>query len=175
MFKKNSTRRQIFPRSGGGKYRFRRFFWLLLPVIMPVMSGCHTVPRLPPVNLSEDGWKIHQGQAVWRSKKDAPELAGELLVAVNPDGRSFVQFTKTPLPFFVAQTTSNSWQFEVVPQHKIYSYRGPPPASLLWPNLPASITGMPAPKKWELERLADGHFRFQNPSTGESLEGYLNP
>ena len=90
---------------------------------------CHTVPPLPPVNLTEPGWTVLQGQAVWRTKKDAPEIAGELFVATNPDGRSFVQFTKTPLPFVVAQTTTNSWQIHFVPNDKTYSGRGKVPPS----------------------------------------------
>ncbi len=152
-----------------------RFSALIFAAVLLSFCGCQTVPGLPPVNLSEPGWTVHQGQAVWRSKKGAPELTGELLVAINPDGRSFVQFTKTPLPFFVAQTTSNSWQFEVVPRHKIYSYRGHPPTRLLWPNLPACAAGAPPPKNWDWQRRADGGFLFENSSTGESLEGYLNP
>lgn len=175
MFKKNSICRKISSRLDVDNHYRTVFFWLMLVVIFPPLLGCVSVPRLPPVNLSEPGWKVYQGQAVWRSKKDAPELVGELVVATNPDGRSFVQFTKTPLPFFVAQTTSNSWQFEVVPQHKIYSYRGRPPARLLWPNLPARLSGAPPPKNWHWQRLENGSFRFQNSATGESLEGYLNP
>jgi hypothetical protein len=139
------------------------------------LAGCQTIPPLPPVNLSDPGWTVRQGQAVWRRAPDAPEIAGELLVAVNPDGHSFVQFTKTPLPFVVAQTTSNSWQINFVPNNKIYSAHGHPPASLFWLHLPACLAGAPTPKHWHWERLKDGGFRFQNLSTGEFLDGYLNP
>jgi len=34
---------------------------------------------LPPVSLSEPGWTIRQGQAVWRRYHDTPDIAGELL------------------------------------------------------------------------------------------------
>jgi hypothetical protein len=147
---------------------------LSLPFML-ALAGCQTIPTLPPVNLTEPGWAVRQGQVVWRSKADAPEIAGELLVAVNPDGRSFVQFTKTPLPFIVAQTTSNSWQIHIVPLNKTYSAHGRPPARLAWLHLPPCLAGAPPPKKWQWEKLENGGFRFQNPSTGELLEGYLNP
>ena len=175
MFKKNSIFHSIFLQVGALSHRRSAFFWPLLLAFMAALSGCQTIPTLPPVNLSEPGWSVRQGQAVWRSKKGAAEIAGELLVAVNPDGRSFVQFTKTPFPMVIAQTTSNSWQIQDVRKNKIYSFRGHPPARLLWLQLPRCLTGGSPPKNWKWERLENGSFRFQNLSSGESLEGYLSP
>ena len=100
--------------------------WFLL-LIAIFLCACQTAP-LPPTNFSEPGWKIQQGQAVWRAKKDSPEIAGELLIATNPDGRTVLQFTKTPFPFVIAQTTPKSWQLEVPAQNKKYSAPGKPPA-----------------------------------------------
>jgi hypothetical protein len=174
MFKKNFITRPK-PLRTGVLHRQNTLILTTLLLFLFVFSGCQTIPTLPPVNLSAPGWNIHQGQAVWRSKKDAPEIAGDLLLATHPDGRSFVQFTKTPLPFVVAQTTSNSWQIQFVPVNKIYSAHGRPPAQLAWLHLAQCLDGAPPPKKWKWERLDNGGFRFQNPSTGESLEGYLNP
>jgi hypothetical protein len=162
MFKKNSNELRLFSR-------------LMLVIFMLGLAGCQTIPTLPAVNLGESGWNIRQGQAIWRNKKDAPEIAGELLVAVNPDGRSFVQFTKTPLPFVVAQTTSNSWQIHFVPVNKTYSAHGHAPAQLPWLHLTECLAGKPPPKKWRWEQPDAGSFRLQNPSTGEMIEGYLNP
>ena len=175
MFKKNSINFRFLTGPGGDTSRRVFFAKLMLVVFMLGLAGCQTIPALPPVNLSEPGWKIHEGQAVWRNKKDAPEIAGELLVADNPDGRSFVQFTKTPLPFIVAQTTTNSWQIHFVPNNKTYSARGRPPAQLPWLHLTQCFAGVPPPKKWRWEYLDAGGFRLQNPSTGEMIEGYLNP
>lgn len=141
---------------------------------MLAFSGCQTIPALPPVNFSQPGWNIRQGQAVWCRGKDAPEITGELLVAANPDGRSFVQFTKTPIPFIIAQTASNSWQINFVPANRIYSARGNPPARIVWFQLPRCLSGAPPSKGWEC--INHGFdFRIERPSTGESLEGYLNP
>src|SRR6266545_7862873 len=57
-------------------------FWLLM---LAMAMACRTAPALPPVNLSEPRWTIQQGQAVWRSRRDAPEIAGELLLACRDD------------------------------------------------------------------------------------------
>ena len=138
-------------------------------------QGCQTIPTLPQVNLNEPGWTLRQGQVVWRRQKDAPEIAGELLVATNPDGRNFVQFTKTPLPFIVAQTTSNSWQIHIVPENKTYSGRGKPPTRLSWLYLPRCLAGATPPRHWLWTLENDGTWQLKNGGTGESLEGYLNP
>jgi hypothetical protein len=138
-------------------------------------AGCRTVATLPPVNLKEPGWTVQQGQAVWRTKQDAPEIAGELIVAENPDGRSFVQFTKTPLPFVVALTTSNSWQIQFVPENKTFSGRGKPPTRLAWLYLPRCLEGQPPPRSWKWQRTENDGWRLENWVTGQSLEGFLNP
>ena len=175
MFKKNFIIPSFFARTRRISYPRRVYFRLICLLFMLGFSGCQTIPTLPPVDLTGPGWRIQQGQVIWRNRKDAPELTGELLVAGNPDGRSFVQFTKTPLPFIVAQTTSNSWQIHFVPIDKTYSAHGNPPARLIWLYLPRCLAGAPPPKHWKQERLENDGFRFENSATGELLEGYLNP
>src|SRR5436190_21054552 len=98
---------------------FRMTFRLLAPLLCCLSlcaAGCRLLPTLPPANLSEPGWHIREGQAVWRMKRDAPEIAGEVLLAINADGRAFVQFTKTPFPFLIGQSTTNRWQVELPTQ-----------------------------------------------------------
>jgi len=163
MFKKNSINFRFLTGSGGDTSRRGFFSGLMLVVFMLGLAGCQTIPALPPVNLSEPGWTIHEGQAVWRSKKDAPEIAGELLVAVNPDGRSFVQFTKTPLPFIVAQTTINSWQIHFVPNNRTYSARTPSGAIAV-----ASPDPMPR-RRSAAEKMAMGVSRCRWLSTTKSV------
>jgi len=145
--------------------------------MVALLAGCRTVHPLPPANLSEPGWKVREGQAVWRSKKDAPELAGEILVATRhgPEHATFVQFTKSPLPFMVAQTTGNSWQIHSVPDNRTYTGRGKPPSRIMWLHLADCLAGRPPPKPWQWEASNDDHWRLYNPLTGESLEGYLSP
>ncbi len=150
-----------------------RFFPVLLALCS--LSACRTAPTLSPVNLGEPGWRIQQGQAVWRSKKTAPEIAGELLVAVHTSGRTFLQFTKVPLPFVVAQTTTNSWQIEFVADNRTYSGRGEPPAQVAWLQLTRCLAGTVPPAGWNWRKSGGGRWRLENKNTGEMLEGYLAP
>src|SRR5712691_4558473 len=89
--------------------------------------GCQTVGRLPAVDFKESGWTVREGQGLWRVKAEAPEIAGEVLVATNQAGCAFVQFTKNPFPLVIAQTTRDSWQIELPAQNKRYSGHGRPP------------------------------------------------
>ena len=129
-------------------------------------------PPLPKVNLSEPGWTVRQGQAVWHPGRGAQEIAGELLVAARRDGPAFVQFTKTPFPLVEAQTTVNRWTVEFPPQDKRYSGRGAPPARLLWFELARVLAGLPLPKNWVWKNSETG-WRLENSSTGEFLQGYF--
>jgi hypothetical protein len=163
-----------------GILRWMRLGWRaarrgIMVLAFVFLSACRTAHPLPPVNLSDSGWTVRQGQAVWCARKDAPELAGEILVATRPDHSSFVQFTKTPLPFMVAQTTSDSWQIHSVPDDRTYAGRGKPPGRVIWLQLPGCLAGRPPPNPWKYETSSDNHWHLYNPGTGESLEGYLSP
>jgi hypothetical protein len=142
-------------------------------VALCLLAACRTAPTLTVVNLAEPGWGTRQGQAIWRSHTMAPEIAGELFVATHPDGRTFLQFTKTPLPFIVVQTTTNSWAIEFVAENKTYSGRGQPPARLAWLELPRCLAGADPLAPWKWETLDAGRWRLESAATGEMLEGYL--
>ncbi len=147
-----------------------------LPVVLLMSSctGCHTLSPLPSVNLKEPGWTVLEGQAVWRTTRKAPELAGEVLLATQSGARAFVQFSKAPFPMLVAQTTTNAWQVELPARNKRYSGRGKPPARLIWLYLPALLSGEAPPKGWSWSRQQN-RWKLENRSTGEALEGYFSP
>jgi hypothetical protein len=145
------------------------FMFLLL------VASCRTSSPLPPANLAEPGWTVRQGQAVWRSKAGAPEIAGEVVLATRADGRTFTQFTKTPLPFLVAQTTANAWQIEFAADNRKFAGRGSPPTRLAWLHLARSLSGVNPPKGWWFTKGGDGSWHLENPKTGEMVEGYLAP
>ncbi len=145
--------------------------WLVLAVF--ATNGCRTFPPLPSVDLAERGWSVRQGQAVWKSSSTAPEIAGELVVATRPDGSSFLQFTKTPLPFVVAQTTSNSWQIQFVPENRRFSGPGKPPRRLLWLQLARCADGNCDAKQFSFTTLPNGNRFLQDRKSGESIEFYL--
>ena len=126
------------------------------------------------MNFSGPGWVVRQGQVVWKPDAESAGVAGDLLLAMHPDGRQVVQFTKTPLPFLVAQRTTDGWQVQVIPRHKTYSGRGEPPARLLWLHLPDARYGSPAGTNGFLTSKPDGSFHFENRASGESIEGFLD-
>jgi len=140
--------------------------------LLLLFTGCQTLPPLPAVNLKEPGWKVHQGQAVWRRARSAPEIAGEILVATRADGRSFVQFTKAPFPFVTAQTTPEGWEVTAPAQNRRYSGHGQPPARILLLVLPRALAGQPLAENFSWRSDSNG-WRLENRKTGESLEGYL--
>ena len=128
---------------------------------------------MPKVNLKEPGWAVRQGQAVWHLAHDSREVAGDLVVATGPDSRAFVQFSKTPFPLVVAQSTKNQWSVEFPPQNKHYAGRGQPPKRLIWLYLPRVLSGQPPPAHWTWE-YSGTQWRLANQTAGESVEGYFN-
>lgn len=143
-------------------------------ILVVFLAGCHTAP-LPPVNLSEPGWKLREGQAVWRSGKRASEIAGELQLATHPDGRVWLQFTKSPIPLVVAQISSNHWQIQFVPQNRAFSGPGQPPARLGWLQFAHAVSGATPTPGWSWQKQADGSWRLENAASGEVIAGYFAP
>jgi hypothetical protein len=150
---------------------FLRLFAGIL--LLSVFCGCHTAP-LPQVNLSEPGWKLHEGQAVWRRSKSAPELAGELQLATHADGRAWLQFTKTPIAFVVVQTAPTGWQVHFPPQNRTYSGTGLPPSRLAWLQLTRALAGASPASGWTFTRQPDQLWRLEN-QAGGWIEGFLHP
>jgi hypothetical protein len=128
---------------------------------------------LPAADLKQPGWTVREGQAVWKRQANAPEIAGEILVATRSDGRAFVQFSKNPFPLLTAQSTSKGWQVETPTENKFYSGHGKPPARLIFLYIPKLLAGEPPPKGWTYEKVGDG-YKLENHGNGESLEVYLN-
>jgi len=137
------------------------------------MAGCAT-PPLPPANLSAAGWSVQPGQAVWRPTRNRPEIAGDLLMATNRDGDCFIQFSKTPLTLATAQIAAGRWQLQF--GNDQYSWRGggSPPDRFVWFQLPRAFSGAPVAPPWRFRSSANG-WQFDNPRTGETLEGEFFP
>jgi hypothetical protein len=127
------------------------------------------------VDLTAPGWGMRQGQAVWHNAKSGPELAGELQVATNGEGRVWLQFIKPPLPFVVAQLSRANWQLDVVAQNKSYCGPGNPPARIAWLQLARALSGGAPAAGWVWTPKPDGAWRLENSATGEWLDGYLLP
>jgi len=145
---------------------------LALFIALLLAPGCRTPPPPAAINLAEAGWKVRQGQAVWRSGPSG-EIAGELLVATHPDGRSLVQFTKTPVPVVLARTWPGRWEVHYSGQPPWDGY-GPPPSRVIWLHLAKFLDGGAPPSRWKWERR-DQSWKLENPAAGESIEGFVAP
>jgi hypothetical protein len=143
-------------------------------VLVLASAGCRTAAvHIPPANLQQPGWTVHQGQAVWHIPQGKREIAGEVLVATGLEQRAFVQFSKSPFPLVIAQATGDSWEIEFPAQNKHYSGRGTPPKRIIWLYLPRVLSNHLLPKNWTWKQDSSG-WRLENHSNGEVLEGYFD-
>lgn len=174
---RTSVSPEVWQRNRGWPEGTLSWTFLVLTTLLVTCGvlGCRTLRRLPPVDLSEAGWNVRRGQTVWRSKAGAPEIAGELLVASRTDGRVFLQFVKTPLPFVVAQIAADAWQIEFIVENKVFSGPGRPPSQLGWLQLARCLAGNAPGSKWRWQKLEDSRWRLENKISGEMLEGFLAP
>jgi hypothetical protein len=111
---------------------------------------------------------------LWRSKRDAPEIAGEVVLATGRNGRAFIQFLKNPLPLLSGDIGPDGWHIDFVPEKRKFSGRGMPPKRLLWLHLLRALQQMPVAKGLEFRNDAEGGFHMENPGTGESITLVLN-
>jgi hypothetical protein len=137
-----------------------------------LFTGCNTLPPMRPVNLAEPGWVIQQGQALWQTKSDSPEIGGEVLFAKHPDGRTVLQFSKNPIPIVNVQTSNTLWQVEFIPERRKFSGKGSPTPRLMWVHLARAFAGEKPrdPMKFE---SSPNEFTFENKSSGEKISGFL--
>ena len=136
--------------------------------------GCVSMPKLPAIDTSAPGWKMRQGQALWRNKSNAPEIAGEIVLATNTNGAAFLQFLKNPIPLVTAQITSRQWQIEFIPEKRSFAGPGKPPKQLLWLHLLRGLQSTTPPPPLELAKTTDGGIRIENTRTGERVILFLN-
>ena len=146
---------------------------LALLAILTLCCGCRTATK--PFTTSGPGWRVQEGQALWRPRARLPELGGDLVVAIHEDGRCVIQFSKTPLPLVMAQTTRTNWFIEFPAQKMSFAGRGEPPARFAWLHLSAAFSGRPLPAHISFQRKPDGAWRLENTRSGEALDGFLAP
>jgi hypothetical protein len=143
--------------------------WLILG------AGCRTANPLPPADFSAPGWRVQQGQAVWKPSSHQPELAGDLLLATNANGNVFLQFSKMPFPLATAQISGGQWQIEFGADKYSWQGRGTPPDRFAWFQLPRALLDTNLGGNWQFERVKTNSWRLENPLTGETLEGEFFP
>ena len=148
--------------------------WLAVLAILALACGCRSA-RGPLFTASGPGWRVQEGQALWRPGRRFPELGGDLVLSSHEDGRCVIQFAKTPLPLVLAQTTRTNWFVEFAPSQMSFAGRGAPPARFAWLYLYAALSGEALPALFRFERKPEGGWRLENTRSGETLEGFLAP
>jgi hypothetical protein len=138
------------------------------------LCGCygHREFSWPSYDLSQPGWRVWNGQAVWKPGQSLPELAGDVMVAVNANGNAIIQFSKT-LPFATARLDGRRWQIEFPAGNRRYSGLYPLPSHFAWLQLPGLVQGMPPTKHWAEQGNLD-QWQIVNRGSGESLRGFLS-
>jgi hypothetical protein len=153
----------------------RRPNFILAFLLLAIFTGCRTAPPLPPADFSAPGWRVQQGQAVWKPSSDRSELAGDLLLATNADGNFFIQFSKMPFPLVTAQISGDQWQIEFGADKDTWHGSGAPPERFAWFQLPRALLGANPGDNWKFSSVENNSWQLENPRTGEILEGEFSP
>lgn len=154
------------------KSNISRVFPFVLAASLLFFSGCATTPD-NLFTVSSPDWHVQQGQALWTPKRGASQIGGDLVLATDSNGRSFVQFDKTPLTIVSVQTTPEQWLIRF-PQGGLWKGHEPAPTRTIWLYLGDAIAGRPLPKVLHFEQKPGGNWRLENTKTGEILEGFLS-
>lgn len=152
----------------------RRCFRLMMTLAAFVAVGCTTLPPMHPVDVNGPGWTRRHGQAVWRFGKNAPEIVGDLMVAVNDDGSMFAQFSKSVVNVATAQTDHQQWVLDLPMFDRTLTGRGAPSDRFALFQFDEILLGVPLPGHWEYA-AEDESWRLFNSRTGEYMEGYWDP
>jgi hypothetical protein len=158
-----------------GAFRVCRPIFILFVLVLILCAGCRTANPLPAADFSAPGWRVQQGQAVWKSSQNNPELAGDLLLATNVSGNCFIQFSKMPFPLVTAQISGDEWQIEFGADKYSWHGHGTPPSRFIWFQLQSALLEAKAVGNWRFTRVETNSWRLENEQTGETLEGEFFP
>jgi hypothetical protein len=151
-----------------------RHLGLFLLASLLCLCGCHTTtPSL--FTATGPGWRVQQGQALWRPQRGLPEFGGDLVLASDGAGRHLIEFDKTPIAILSAQTTSNRWWINFPQRNQSFRGSGRGSTRFGWLYLAPALEGRTLPGNFHFERKPDGGWRLENSRTGETLEGFLTP
>lgn len=144
--------------------------------MLALLAGCAAIEPRPPLDITQPGWRVREGQATWTPGHAQPPIAGELILANGPARALFVQFSKPPFTLVTGQAAEGSWHIEYPLQRKAFTGRETPPLDRAWFALPRALASQGRPAAdWDFGQKPDGGWSLSNRRTGERLEGFLNP
>jgi len=152
----------------------RHLFAFVFLFNLTLLCGCQTSTQ-SLFNAAGPGWRVQQGQALWRPESGLPEFGGDLVLARDDAGDCLIQFDKSGMSMLSAQTTTNRWLIKFPQKNWSFSGHGSAPLRFSWLYLPLALDGKPLPKELHFETKTDGGWRLENSKTGETVEGFLSP
>lgn len=141
-----------------------------------LVCGCGTLVPLQTMNRGEEGWKLQQGQGIWKGENAADELVIGFALATHPDGRAQLQVFKEILLLATVQIGSSHWVVDEPLRKRRVSGRVVdgealrPPTREAWLQLVLGLSGSTIDGAWKLERNGTERVLFQNSATGERME-----
>ncbi len=147
---------------------------LLSSLLVIALFGCSIGIRLPEVDLTEPGWTVWSGQALWKAETNRPAIAGEILLARHLNGDVLISFSKPPVPIFTAQTFGEKWKINFIHTQRMHAGRGGPPARFVWFQIPSLLQDATAPKGWHVMTMDEPIWELQNPESGEHIRLVLD-
>ncbi len=151
----------------------RASLWAALLALAMFCIGCQTPKSL--FTASGPGWRVQEGQALWRPSRGSPEIGGDLVLARDNNGCCLIEFSKTPMTLVSVQTTRTNWLIEFPPRRMSFIGRSKPLDHFTWLYLYSALCGEPLPAALVFQPKADGGWRLENTRSGETLEGFLAP
>lgn len=145
-----------------------------LSICLLILAGCVSSRKFSPVDFNSPGWTVKQGQAIWKPEINKPEIAGDVVLATNPDGNAFVQFSKS-FPLVTARLEPPYWTVEFATQQKRYSGKGKGPERIVWLQLLHLIESAAPGKHWQVEHPSSDSIALENRERGERLQVYFQP
>lgn len=143
-------------------------------VLTTGLAGCVST-HLPPPEMRSEEWAVRQGQAVWRPRHGAPELAGDLILSTHPSGDFLVEFSKTPFTLVAAHRVGMRWEASFPTQDRRLGGHGTGSDRLLWLRLPDALAGKPVASPLTFSSTGPERWLIENHRTGERIEGFLSP
>ena len=143
-------------------------------LLVALLWGCSISAPLPEVDLSAPGWKVWNGQVLWKPKADRPAIAGEVVLARHQNGDVFISFSKPPVPIFNAQTYDDRWKIDLIYSEQSHAGFGSPPSRFIWFQIPALLQGARAPEGWQVQAVDNTTWELENPETGEHIRLVLD-